>query len=317
VGGSPVAILRGAERRGLRTSGRAPLVLAQAQRSAPRLPAPEAALRVQPRESLGGRGGVACRRVPAPSNRWPVGRGRGEGAAPSARAARCGVRGGGACGCGGTLPSGVRGAPGSHVPQWLPLLRLFAPVERRQRERPSAGPSRGRLLRPHTPPLVAAAALLLLAAAPRPPPPLALRPPRPLGLAVPASGSSRLPVPAPRPPGLTVSDPRPPGLAIPSAGSSWLPVPAARPSRLPVATAEPATLPTWPGWLPRQHSRRVPRRLRPGRPRRPSRRRRRQSGNPTLRPCCPHVPSPRALRPESECPSLPRSLTVLGASFTQ
>ena len=287
MGGSPVAILRGAERRGLRTSGRAPLVLAQAQRSAPRLPAPEAALRVQPRESLGGRGGVACRRVPAPSNRWPVGRGRGEGAAPSARAARCGVRGGGACGCGGTLPSGVRGAPGSHVPQWLPLLRLFAPVERRQRERPSAGPSRGRLLRPHTPPLVAAAALLLLAAAPRPPPPLALRPPRPLGLAVPASGSSRLPVSAPRPP------------------------------RLPVATAEPATLPTWPGWLPRQHSRRVPRRLRPGRPRRPSRRRRRQSGNPTLRPCCPHVPSPRALRPESECPSLPRSLTVLAASFTQ
>lgn len=256
-------------------------------------PARAAALRVQPRGAWEGGGGGcvgACPRPPTAGRRGALGqaleagRGRGEGAAGSARAARCGL-GGGTCSCRGTLRGRVLGAPGRHVPQWLPLLCLFAPAERRRRERPATGPSGGRLLRPRTPPLVAAA-LLLLATAPRPPPPLALRPSRPLGLAVPASGSSRLPVPAPRPPGLALSAPRPPGLSIPSAGSSCLPVPAARPSRLPFATAEPATLPTWPGWLPRQHSRRVPRRLRPGRPRRPSRRQR-QSGNPTLRPCCP------------------------------
>lgn len=291
LGGSPVAILP-AERRGLRTSGRASLVLARVPRSSPLLPGSRGRSPRPAAGSLGGRGGCvgACPRPPtagrpgALGQALETGRGRGEGAAGSARAARCGL-GGGTCSCRGTLRGRVLGAPGRHVPQWLPLLCLFAPAERRRRERPATGPSGGRLLRPGTPPLVAAA-LLLLATAPRPPPPLALRPSRPLGLAVPASGSSRLPVPAPWPPGLALSAPRPPGLSIPSAGSSCLPVPAARPSRLPFATAEPATLPTWPGWLPRQHSRRVPRRLRPGRPRRPSRRQR-QSGNPTLRPCCP------------------------------
>lgn len=192
----------------------------------------------------------------------------------------------------------------NHVPQRLPLLRLLAPAQGEQRGLPALRPQLRRFLGPGSP-LLAAAALRLLFAGPGTPPPLALRAPRPSGLAFPIPGSPQLHVPTPRPP----------GLAVPAAGSSRLPFPAEGSSRLPVAAATGPT--ALPARLPRQQPRGVPLRLRPGRPRRPSRRQR-QPGNPTPRlrlwlprprhpgfsfPKRPQIPAPPGLQarvPESE-----------------